>query len=207
MMTLAFISAMLCQDEIRNELVTKLDPHGDAAIEITFALSASQWLKWKANVGDHPDLMKRDLVRRFSTAVVENVKLDMQAMDRKATASLTAKGEARYKGSGKFELVLPATWSKVTDTGSEWHFTHSELAGRGVMLKQVNKIVLPPGAANAKLSGPSGGEQILSYEIPKKGGFNPMYIFSGVGLVLFVLVTVLRFTLGAASPGAQPAKG
>jgi len=207
MMTVALLSAILCQDEIRNDLVTKLDAHGDASIEITFALSASQWLKWKANVGDHPDLMKRDLIRRFSTAVVDNVKLDIQAMDRKATASLTAKGEARYKGGGRFEVVLPAAWSKVTDTGAEWHFAHSELAGRGLMLKQVNKIVLPPGAANAKLSGPSGGEQILSYEIPKKGGFNPMYLFSGVGLVLFVLVTVLRFTTGGASPGAQPAKG
>lgn len=207
MMTLALFLSMLCQDEIKNDLVTRLDAHGDASMEITFTLSASQWLKWKANVGDHPDLMKRDLIRRFSTAVVENVKLDVQAMDRKATASLMARGEARYKGNGRFELVLPASWSKVTDTGSEWHFSHSELAGRGVMLKQVNKIVLPAGATNAKLSGPSGGEQILSYEIPKKGGFNPMYLFSGLGFVLLLVVTVLRFTMGAGSPGAQPAKG
>jgi hypothetical protein len=206
MMTLALLTALLCQDEIRNDVVTRLDEQGDAQMEITFTLSASQWLKWKANVGDHPDLMKRDMIRSHSTSVVEVNKLDLQAMDGKAVATLTSRGEARYKGAGRYELTLPAAWQKAADTGNEWVFSHSEVAGQGLMMKQIHKIVLPKSATNVKLKGPADGQQILTYEVPAKGGFNPLIIFSVIGFVLLVFVTVVRFTAGSGAPGAQPVK-
>lgn len=119
-------------------------------------------------------------------------------MNRKATATLKARGEARYKGNGRFEVEVPGTWKKVAGPGRETVFSSSEAVDQGVMMQQTIKVLLPEKATDVKLSDVVDGQAILSYTLPQSGGFKPWPILAIVSLLGLIAITVLRFTIGKA---------
>lgn len=187
------------QQETLNQIQTAwVDERGDAKMQVEFVLSAKAWLNWKNQYGDHPDLLRRDLVHQFSMFVMEDFKLEKDDLNRKATASMNVRGEARYRGDGRFEIVLPKTWLKVTDTdsGHEWHFSYSEIIGQGMVMNQTIKLILPKSATEAKLSPGLQGQQLLSYRLPKDGGRSAAWpILMAVGLVGLLGTVGLKLTL------------
>ncbi len=183
LLVLAMSAAARAQDSVTTEISNKVDERGDAQIEVQFQLSAKAWMNWKARFGDHPDMLRRDLMHQFSMFEVADYDLKTDNMNRKAVASIKARGAARYKGNGKFEIDLPGDWKKVTDTGREWHFSQTSLAGQNVMMTQINKITLPEGSRDARLGAVQDNQQILSYTLPQKTPFSPWPFVAGAGLI------------------------
>jgi hypothetical protein len=206
MTTTILLAALLAaaQDSTDQTMTIRLDDKGDAQITIDFQLSAKAWLNWRQTYGDHPDLLRRDLTHRFSMFSISDFNLVKDDTNRKATASITSKGEARYRGDGRFELQLPKTWRKVTDTGREWHFAYSEVVGQNATLNQTIKIVLPEGATGARLEPESQGQQLLKYETPVRrggGGGGGMWAALFFASLLGALaLTGVRFTVWKSVP-------
>ncbi len=189
----ALVLILAQQDQIQQDVTMRVDALGDASLQIEFQLSAKQWINWKSNYGDHPSIMKRDFVNRLCTQEIYDFEEPKKSeMDRKATISLKGRGAARYKGEGKFEILFPADYKEMMHNDTEWVFMHTELVGQGVMLQQKQKLVLPPGAKDVKLSGPVDGQQKLTYELAAKKGLNIGLILAASGAIGLLLVTVLR---------------
>lgn len=198
-LTLGAGSSLAQQQETLNQIQTAwVDAKGDAKMQVEFVLSAKAWINWKNQYGDHPDLLRRDLVHQFSMFVLEDFKLERDDLNRKATASMRVRGEARYRGDGKFEIVLPKTWNKITDTdgGREWHFSYSEIIGQGTVMNQSIKLILPEGITEPKLSPGLQGQQLLSYRLPTSPSKSSTWpVLMGVGLVGLLGTLGMRFTV------------
>lgn len=192
------ILMVLAQESISQDILLRVDDQGDATIEIQFQLGAKSWIQWRNLYGDHPDLLRRDLIHRFSKLEISDITLNRDDMNRKATATLKARGEARYRGAGRFEIEIPGTWKKVTGPGRETVFSSSEVVDQGVILQQTVKIVLPEKAMDVKLSEVVDGQATLSYTLPQSGGLRPWPILAVVSLLGLIAVTALRFTVGKA---------
>lgn len=181
------------QDEIEQDATLSLDAKGDAVMEVTFQLSANQWQRWKSNIGEHPDLLRRDLYRQFPGYDLHDFDLKRDDINRRATSTLKARGAATYKGSGRFEIEVEPQMKLVTHTEREWHFASSELAEQGVLFKQTVKYVLPAGARDARLVEPPDGFRTLSYTVPVGGGTNPWPVVAAVSALGLAALTILRF--------------
>jgi hypothetical protein len=186
---------MAQQESIGQSMTASVDPRGDASMQIEFTLSAKAWLNWKSQYGDHPDLLRRDLTHQFSMYELVDFKLERDDINRKATASMKIRGEARYRGDGKFEIILPKAWNKVTDTGREWHFSYSQIIGQGLVLNQTFRIILPEGVQDARLGPGLTGQQILGYRLPLKEGANIWPALFFAGLAGLGITIALRFTI------------
>jgi hypothetical protein len=189
------LALFLCaQDQIQQDITLRVDPLGDAALQVEFQLSAKQWINWKSSYGDHPSIMKRDIVDRLCTQEIYDFEEPKKAeMDRKATISLKGRGAARYKGDGKFEVLLPANLKEMMHNETEWVFVHTEPAAHGVLLQQKQKIVLPSGAREIHLAAPVDGQQKLTYELPPPKGLNLANVLFFSGILGLGLSTLLAF--------------
>jgi hypothetical protein len=192
-LALALAAPAAAQDVMSQEITIRVDERGDASAEVRFQLSAQGWLSWKSLYGDHPDLLKRDLTHRFSIYEVRDVQLTRDDLNRRATASMKIRAQARHRGGGRYEIQLPGEWKHVSGGGTEHHFSVTQVVAPNALLNQTIRLILPPGAESPRLAAPADGQQSLTYELPAEGGLSPLPFISGLGLVGLALATFLRF--------------
>jgi hypothetical protein len=192
-MTIIMILLALTQDVMNQDISMRVDAQGNASAEIEFQLSAKGWLMWKAQYGEHPDILKRDLTHRFSMYEITDFSLTKDDVSRKATAKLRLLGQGRYLGDGKFEIQVPAEWKKVAEGGNVWTFSTTQIMGQDVALNQTIRVLLPEGARAMKLGAANDGQQSLTYELPTSSGFTPWPILSAIGVLGLAITSVLRF--------------
>src|ERR1700730_10802740 len=79
---LSGIAPANAQDSRQLDQVYQFDDRGDAKIEWTFELNAKQWAGWKANYGDHPDLLLRIVKHQLAATVIDDYQLEKDDMHR-----------------------------------------------------------------------------------------------------------------------------
>ena len=129
----------------------QFDERGDAKIDISFEYGAAQWMKWKEQWGNHPDLLLRYLRHDLAASVIDDFALERDDVRRRAVAKIKARAVARYGSDGKFSIDVAKTMKLVTGSGTDWVFTGSAM-GNGEIVNQTTRIKLPAKAENAHLS-------------------------------------------------------
>jgi hypothetical protein len=184
-----------------------IDERGDAAISVTFQYNASKWEQWKAEYGNHPDRVLRDMRYSMAAAVLEDFSLDRDDVQRKAHGKIKARALARYRNAGEFIIEIPKVMTLVTGANTDWIF--SATTGRGgEIVTTTEHLKLPASAKNVHLS-PAGDFNNLSYTLDvspvrPKGWLNAGIAMLGAGAVLLV---ISLFTKAKASAALAPDSG
>jgi hypothetical protein len=170
------------------EQIYQFDERGDAKIEWRFQLDAASWARWKANYGDHPDLLLRTVKYQLAAAVIDDYSLDKDDMHRSAVSRFSARALAKYRGGGQFEIPVNKGMKLVSGSGLEWAFTRSTIEeGQGI-LNITYRGKLPAKAQNAHIvNGNDFNRLVYSLEVaPSK----PKYLLY-FGLLCLIAALVL----------------
>jgi hypothetical protein len=180
------------QEESRStERIYTFNERGDASVEFNFGFDRTSWDMWKAQYGDHPDVLLRFLKHDLAAAVIDDFALEKDDTHRKATARFKAKALANYRGNNQFEIPVAKSTKLVTGSGLEWVFMES---GNETTPKGENRIVnityrakLPAKAQNAHLV--NGNDQNrLAYTLEVTPAKPKTLLYGGVALVAAAVV-------------------
>ncbi len=189
--------------------VYNIDERGDAAVEVSFQHSASQWAAWKENYGNHQDLVLRDLRYSMAAAVLDNFSMERDDAQRKALNKVRAKAFARYRNAGEFVVDVPKEMKLVTGANTDWIFSTAN-GINGEIVSQTFHFKLPASAKNVHFS-PGGDFNNLSYTLDLTQSHPKVWrnagiamLSAGVGLLIISLFTKKRNTLVIASEFVPP---
>jgi hypothetical protein len=158
-----------------------IDERGDAAISVTFQYNASKWAQWKAEYGNHPDLVLRDMRYTMAAAVLEDFSLEHDDVQRKAQGKVKARALARYRNAGEFVLEIPKAMTLVTGANTDWIF--SSTTGRGgEIVTTTEHLKLPASAKNVHLS-PAGEFNNLSYTLDVSPVTTKAWMEAGIAML------------------------
>lgn len=182
--------------------VYTIDEHGDAAVEVSFQHSASQWANWKDQYGNRPDIVLRDLRYSMATAVLDNFSMDKDDVQRRALNKVRAKAFARYRNAGEFVIDVAKEMKLVTGANTDWIFSMTN-GINGEIVSQTVHLKLPVCAKNVHF-GPGGDFDNLSYTLDvtparPKGWLNAgiAMLATGVGLLIISIFTKRKNALVA----------
>jgi hypothetical protein len=154
------------QEDMRTrtiETTYTIDERGDAVVEEKTQMGAADWMQWREQYGDHPDLVLRNLRYQMAGAVLEDYSLEKDDVQRRYVAKVKARALARYRSKGDFSIDVPKDFNLVTGSGTDWFFTASAPTN-GVLVSATIKAKLPSKATNASFS-PAGDINLLTYSI------------------------------------------
>ena len=174
--------------------VYTIDEHGDAAVEVSFQHSASQWANWKEEYGTRPDIVLRDLRYSMATAVLDNFSMERDDVQRKALNKVRAKAFARYRNAGEFVIDVAKEMKLVTGANTEWIFSMTN-GINGEIVSQTLRLKLPAGAKNVHF-GPGGDFDNLSYTLDVSPTRPKGWLNAGIGMLSggVILLIVSLFT-------------
>ena len=172
-----------------------IDARGDAAVEVSFQHSASQWANWKEQYGNHQDIVLRDLRYSMATAVLDNFSMERDDAQRKALNKVRAKAFARYRNAGEFVIDVPKEMKLVTGANTDWIFSTAN-GLNGEIVSQTFHFKLPANAKNVHFG--SGGDfDSLTYtlDLPAskpKGWLQTGLALAGSGAALGIISAFTR---------------
>jgi hypothetical protein len=202
------IDSAWAQDASRTvEQTYQFDERGDAKIEFNFQLARAPWEMWKAQYGEHPDMLLRIINHDMAAAVIEDFALEKDDTHRHATARFKARALAQYRGSGQFEIQVPKNMKLVTGSGLEWVFTNSisERTPQGTgIVNMTYRAKLPPKARDAHMvNGNDFSRLVYSLEVsPSKP---KTLLYSGVVLIVAALVAAVMAIRARGTTAFPPA--
>ena len=161
--------------------VFKIDERGDAAVEVSFQYSASQWANWKEQMGNRPDIILRDMRYSMATAVLENFTMEKDDVNRKAAGKLNARAVARYRNAGEFVIDVPKEMKLVTGANTDWIFSMTN-GLNGEIVSQTLHAILPAKARNVHFG--SGGDfDAITYTLDLPDSHPKGWLQAGLALV------------------------
>ena len=158
------------------------DERGDAKIEISFQYGAAQWMQWKEQYGNHPDLLLRNMRYDLATAVIDDFALERDDVRRRAVAKIKARAVARYSNAGQFSIEVPKTMKLVAGSGTDWVFTGTAM-GNGEIVNTTTRAKLPAKAQNAHLT-QGGDSDRLVYSVPLAPSRPKGWLELGIALII-----------------------
>ncbi|MBW0001741.1 MAG: hypothetical protein JO015_21805 [Verrucomicrobia bacterium] len=198
---LVALGSAVATEHIDMDVVENVQPDGDGSITVNFHLSAQQWLIWREQYGEHPDVLWRDMKQLFARYVLDKIDLKKDDMQRSATVTLQGRAFTQIRGDATRAVEVPKDFHPVSNSGREWVFSFVNQASMGApILNQNNRIVLPPNATNAHYE-PAGSGGFVVYDLPENGAQNPMLLIAGFALTLLGLgLTVPGMILARRKP-------
>jgi hypothetical protein len=188
------------------EEIFQFDERGDAKVEYHFQLDRGSWEYWKAEYGDHPDLMLRSTKHDMAAAVIEDFALDKDDTHRSAITRFKARALAQYRGNGQFEIAVPKNMKLVTGSGLEWVFTNSaseRMPGGGARIVNMTyRGKLPAKASDARLVSGNDFDRLI-YSLQVSPTKPKALLYSGVFFVV-AAIALAMFSLRAGRRDVPP---
>ena len=174
----------------------QVDERGDAKIEFNFQLGRAQWNVWKAQYGDHPDMLLRMINHDMAAAVIEDFGLEKDDIRRHGVSRFKARALAEYRGNGQFAIRIPKNMKLVTGSGSEWFFTESSTErtpqGYGI-LNTTYRAKLPAKARDAHLVNGNDFNRLM-YSLEVAPSKPKTLLYSGVALIVAAIAAAIAST-------------
>ncbi len=178
----------------------QFDERGDAKIEFNFQLGRLQWNRWKAQYGDHPDVLLRLTKYNMAAAAIDNFSLTKDDTQRRAVTRFTARALAQYRGNGQFEIQMPRNIKPVTGSGLEWVFTSSMPDSNPGIFSEGQSVVnvtlrakLPAKAHDAHMVNGNDFDRLV-YSLEVSQSKPKTLLYSGVVLIVAALVMAVMAT-------------
>lgn len=171
------------------DFTVNLDKLGDATMELTQKMTASQWENFKqAPIFNDPSMAKRDMERSMATYVIEDFKRDIDEMNRTVKLSLKVKSYAQYKGNGQWSLKIDSKNPQVTKLTDNAYMITGNAAMGSILVQQIFKIYFPGNASDVVQTTDEFGKAIFTYEAGT--GFTSYFKWNNMVGVVLILAAV-----------------
>jgi hypothetical protein len=168
------------------EFTVNLDKLGNATMELTQKMNASQWANFKSSqIYNDPAMAKRDMERSMSTYVIDDFKRDLDEMNRQVKLTLKVVGYAQYKGDGHWSLKIDSKNPQVTKlTDNAYMITGNMVTGNS-LIQQIFKIYFPSNASAVTQTTDEFGKAIFTYN--SGGGIASYFKWNNIVGLPFIL--------------------
>jgi hypothetical protein len=168
-----------------------VDELGNATVEVSMKLNASQWDMFKRNVGNNSSMLKREIEKALPKYFLSDFGYSEDAMDRSYKLKFKALGLASINSNGKWESKLETKDPDITKLSDRDFVMNMDMASNGMLIQQTQKIHLPSSAKDAKIEKDSFGKAIMTYSTGA-GMASRASLFVGIGLILAAGVLFIR---------------
>lgn len=173
-------------EQMKQSLVFKIDSLGNASIEVSSKLTATQWQQWENTYGGkNISLFKRDISRTMNEFYLYDFDYESDAMERTFKVTFKAKGVARYLGGNEWLAEMgmkDPDFSRLSDNSFLVTTTYND---GGVLIQQNNTIFFPSKAINVNEDTDEFGYATFTYDL--KPVTASMTLFLILGLVFIGL--------------------
>lgn len=174
------------------EITMKIDNLGNANIELKQSADAMKWKQWNKVYGENPSLLKRNISYILSAYELGDFSFKKDDMNRTFYFTFKAKGVARYKGDGKWEIEVEEDMTPKKMSKTNWLFVSSSKQGNTVS-ENYTTIILPTKTKESEIGYNEFGKKVLKYKAGKDSHFPAMLITGGVSFLLGIIFIVAGF--------------
>ena len=160
-----------------------LDDLGNADVNVTMKLNASQWDNFKKSVGNNTSIIKREMEKGLPKHHLKDFTYSEDQMERTYSMKFKALGISSINKSGKWEAKLDAKNPDITKLSEKEFVMTTNMLVNGGLVEQTQKIHLPANSSNAKIEKDSFGNAMLTFETSNTGG-SKLTMYAGIALVL-----------------------
>jgi hypothetical protein len=160
-----------------------MDDLGNAAVEVTMKLNASQWDMYKKNIGNNTSVIKRSMETALPKYYLSNFNYSEDQMERTYKIKFNLAGLTTVNGNGKWEGKLDSKDPDITKLSDREFVMASNMMMNGTLFQVTEKIHLPPDAEGAKIEKDSFGKAVLTYSTGG-GMMSKATLFIGIALML-----------------------
>lgn len=181
-----FASSAFAQQEvkgIKQVFDFHVDELGNAMIEVTMKLNASQWDMFKRNIGNNTSILKREIEKALPKYFLSDFQYSEEAMDRTYKLKFKALGLASINSNGRWEAKLETKDPDVTKLSDREFIINTDMMTNGMLIQQTQKIHLPESAADGKIEKDSFGKAVMTYS-SNNGTMSKASMYGGIALIL-----------------------
>ena len=168
-------------EPLKQNMIFRIDSLGNALIEVSSKLSASQWQQWENSYGGkNISLFRRDISRTMNQFYLYDFDYKADEMERNFKISFKAKGVARYLGNNEWVAEMgmkDPDFSKLDN--NSFLVTTSQNEG-GLLIQLNNTVCFPKKASDVKEDTDEFGYATFTYNLkPVSSGF-PLFLVLGL---------------------------
>jgi hypothetical protein len=160
-----------------------MDDLGNADLEVSMKLNASQWDMFKRNIGSNTSIIKREMEKALPKYFLTDFNYSEDAMDRSYKVKFKALGICRLNNNGKWEAELGSKNPDITRLSDREFVMNMDIMTNGMLIQQTQKIHLPSNAKGAKITKDSFGKAIMTYSTGLRMG-ERLITYSGILLII-----------------------
>ncbi|MBP6977915.1 MAG: hypothetical protein PHD61_01820 [Bacteroidales bacterium] len=181
-------------EQLKQNFLYRIDSLGNATIDVSAKMTASQWQYWEATYGGkNISLFKRDLSRTLSQLYLYDFDYNADEMERSFHVTFKAKGVSRYKGNNEWLAEMgmkDPDFSKLNDNSFLVTTTFNE---GGLLIQQNNTIHFPRKASNIKEETDEFGNAIFTYDLKPVSGGTPLFLILGLAFIALGILSAAFF--------------
>jgi len=166
-------------EKIKMEFNFKIDRVGNAEITYKQTATAAQWKILSQTVGQNPSLLKRDLQHQLSAYELYDFNFKRDDMNRTFILTFKAKGVARYKGNGVWDMDIEKELSPKKISERDWYLTTISTEGN-IIYEGFFSVKLPEGVEKSEITVDEFGRRVLRYKLPPEKKLPIFLILGGV---------------------------
>lgn len=165
---------------------------GDAHIEASMTLDASQWDNYKRLIGNNPDILKRQMERTFPGYFLQNFNYKEDVMNRGWTLSFDALGLGKVNSRGQWQVDLNSKNPDITKISDRNYVLTSNYSNGGTLMQEIDNINFPDVTSDIKQDKDALGKAIFTYSSSAGGGYGgwlslisgAILFLAGIGLLI-----------------------
>lgn len=184
-------TALLCQDIIKQKMEIVIDGKGDAQINTSMTLNATQWQMWFNTMGKNQAMLKREMERNLPAYFLEDFKLEINEMERSFELNFRAVGFCNVNKAGKWVVNTDQKDIDITEVSRNRYMAVAMLPGTNI--QQTQFIEFPQKAKDIKIIKDAFAKTQFEFEMPSSGGINIFMIAAGILLALAGAALWYRF--------------
>ncbi|MEP7252016.1 MAG: hypothetical protein ABI683_06535 [Ginsengibacter sp.] len=169
---LCFIALQFCITQNKAQEVVQglkqvfditMDDLGNAEVEVSMKLNASQWDAFKRNMGNNTSVLKRGMIDALPKYYLTDFNYSEEQMDRTYKMKFKVLGLCTTNKNGKWEAELESKNPDITKLSDKEFVMTQDMMSDGMLIQQTQKLHLPSGASDAKVEKDSFGKAMLTY--------------------------------------------
>ncbi|MEM5564061.1 hypothetical protein WNY78_03045 [Psychroserpens sp. AS72] len=170
--------------QLSQKIEMKLDEIGNATLNISSTMNASQWQQWNGTYGSNPSALKRDMERSMPAFIVDDFKLEKDDMNRSFNLSLKAFGVCKIDKRGRWIMDTDKKEVQLTELSDRKYMIVASPPEFGGNLQQTTIIEFPETANNIKVDKDSFGKTIFEFKMDNPSSSFNLLRWSGLALMI-----------------------
>ncbi len=165
-----------------------IDKLGDAKMELTMKMDASQWNTFiNSEYAKNKSLFRRDMEREMMWVLIDDIDMHLDDKNRIATATMSLKNMASYSGDNLWTLKLGGKDVSLTKISDNCYLMSNNIVSNdGGIIQQLQKFIFPDGASNVRQDNDRYGNTVILYDLPvRESGMTTGIAI--IGIILIVL--------------------